>query len=129
MADKELQLSLSKLSNAIIRLREGVARAHDDLEKDGVIQRFEFTYELTWKTLKIFLMKEGIDCKSPRECFKQAFKMGMITEEKIILGMIEDRNAMSHIYSETLSGEIYVRIKESYVDAIENILSKIQNYV
>ncbi len=129
MADKELQLSLSKLSNAIIRLREGAARAHDDLEKDGVIQRFEFTYELAWKTLKIFLTKEGINCKSPRECFKQAFKMGMITEEKIFLSMLEDRNAMSHIYSETLSSEIYVRIKENYVDAIENILNKIQNDV
>jgi nucleotidyltransferase substrate binding protein (TIGR01987 family) len=60
---------------ALKALEESVVEAESDLEIDGVIQRFEFTYELLWKLLKIYLEREGIIAKTPRECFKESFRL------------------------------------------------------
>jgi len=57
----ELQVAVVNFVNALSSLEEGVKEAKGELEKDGVIQRFEFTFELMWKTLKIFLYDEGIE--------------------------------------------------------------------
>jgi len=69
---EEVKLSASKLKDAFTKLREGASAVKDELDRDGVIQRFEFTFELLWKTLKIFLGEEGIECRSPKECLRSA---------------------------------------------------------
>jgi nucleotidyltransferase substrate binding protein (TIGR01987 family) len=67
-------LKISNFEKALNRLNEAVKRAKDDLDKDGVIQRFEFSIELLWKSLKAILNYLGIDCYSPRSCIKEAFR-------------------------------------------------------
>ena len=67
---------------------------------DIAIKRFEFTYEMAWKTLKRYIAYIGLDCKNPRSCFKEAFAQGLIENENIWLEMIEARNTSSHIYDE-----------------------------
>lgn len=121
---EELEYSLSKLENAFIKLKEGVAKAEDELDKDGVIQRFEFTFELFWKALKIFLGSKGIEAKTPKDSLKEAFKIGWLKEEKVFLDMLEDRNKTSHIYDKETSEEIFVRIKNNYLDAIKGAISE-----
>ena len=69
----ELEYSLQMFSDALSRLKEGVANSRDELDKDGVIQRFEFTFELLWKTTIIFLEEQGIICRSPKDCLVDAF--------------------------------------------------------
>ena len=115
----ELNYALSKLENALSKLQEGADSAEDELQKDGVIQRFEFTFELLWKTLKIFLRNKGIDTKTPKDSLKEAFKIGWITEEKVFLDMLEDRNKTSHIYDRDTAEEIFGRIRNRYVLAVE----------
>ena len=117
---EEISLSIEKFSEALERLNEGISSAKDDLDKDGVIQRFEFTIELLWKALKIYLEHEGIICKTPKECLKSAFKIGLIEDEETFLNMLEDRNKTSHIYSKEDSEEIFERIKEIYLTALLN---------
>ncbi|MDQ7032948.1 MAG: HI0074 family nucleotidyltransferase substrate-binding subunit [Desulfonauticus sp.] len=92
-----------------------------ELEKDGVIQRFEFTVELLWKTLKSILFYQGIECYSPRNCIKEAFKANIIEDDEILLDMLEDRNISSHIYDRQTSEEIFRRIKEVYIDVLINL--------
>ncbi len=123
----ELKYSLEKLNSAIKRLDEGVKEANDNLGRDGVIQRFEFTFELLWKTLRLFLLDEGIITKSPKESLKEGFKFGLIKDEEIFLDMLEDRNQTSHIYSEEFSLEIFERIKTRYLRSLKNILNDIKN--
>ena len=53
--NEELRVAIKKFENAVVSLKEGASLAKNDLEKDGVIQRFEFTVELFWKTVKIYL--------------------------------------------------------------------------
>ena len=122
----ELKYSLEKFKSAIKRLDEGVKEAKDNLGRDGVIQRFEFTFELLWKSLRLFLLDEGIITKSPKESLKEGFKFGLIKDEEIFLDMLEDRNQTSHIYSEEVSKEIFKRIKTRYLNPLKKILNEIK---
>ena len=122
----ELKYSLDKLGNAIQRLEEGVKKSKDQLDRDGVIQRFELTFELLWKTLRLFLLEEGIITKSPKDSLKEGFKFGLIKNEETFLDMLEDRNQTSHIYSEEVSIEIFNRIKTDYLKPLKTILNEIK---
>ncbi len=84
-----------------------------NLTGDGVIQRFEFTFETFWKTIKIFLGYEGYRCAGPRSCLKEAARRGFLQDAEVALDMLEDRNISSHIYDEVMTEEIFNRIKEN----------------
>ena len=124
---KELKHSFDKFNSAISRLEEGIEISKDKLDEDGVIQRFEFTFELMWKTLKLYLLQEGIITNSPKEALKEAFKFGMIENEEVVLDMLNDRNQTSHIYSEELSSEIFNRISSDYILAMKKIFQEIED--
>ncbi len=126
MKKVEVKLAIKKLEKAFDRLKQAVKIAKDELDKDGVIHRFEFTVELLWKTLKIALEYDKVECYSPRDCIKKAFRYALIDDDEILLDMIDDRNRSSHIYDEKTSEEIFNRIKEVYVDVIEKILNKLK---
>ena len=129
MKKVEVELAIKKLQGAFERLNESVKVAKDELDKDGVIQRFEFTVELLWKTLKIALEYNKILCSSPRDCVKKAFKYGLIDDDEIVMDMLDDRNKSSHIYDEKISEEIFERIKEVYVDSINSLIEKLASRV
>lgn len=128
MADqgKELTYSVSRFRKALDRLAEALRKKEDDLKVDACIQRFEFTFELAWKTAKRALWVEGIICKTPRECLKECFRLGLIRDEENWLAMLDDRNAMSHIYSEEEARIIYARLPD-YLKAFENLFVMIKD--
>ena len=121
----ELKYAFDKYKNAVESLKDGVKTAVSDLEKDGVIQRFEFTFELMWKTSKLVLSEKGINLSNPKDTVKELFRQGWITEEQPALIMLEDRNKTSHTYNKETSDLICERIKTSHVILLENILSKL----
>ena len=125
----EFNYSLKKLNDAVKRLNEGIKSAKDQLDQDGVIQRFEFTFELLWKTLKLFLTAEGILIRSPKETLKEAFRFGLIKEEDVYLNMLEDRNQTSHLYREDASNDIFLRIKSEYLKAIKTLLKELKKRI
>jgi nucleotidyltransferase substrate binding protein (TIGR01987 family) len=78
--------------------RKNIVRKQD---RAGAIQAFEFTYEMCWKTMKRLLSRQGvIDINSPRSCFREAAKIGMISDPKNWFNFIEIRNLTVHTYSE-----------------------------
>ncbi len=87
---------------AFQQLTEAVERFGEltDLEKEGMIQRFEFTFELSWKTLKDFLESQNVEAKFPRDVIKEAFHYEIIENGEVWLEMLEIRNLMSHTYDE-----------------------------
>jgi len=113
---EEVKYSLEKLKKASRKLDDAVREAIDELDRDGAIQRFEFTFEVFWKTIKIFLEYEGYRCAGPRSCIKEAARRGFLKEAEIVLDMLEDRNKTSHIYDESTAKEIFERIKKDYVE-------------
>jgi len=127
--EEKVKYAIEKLKTALIRLREGAEEAEDELDKDGVIQRFEFTFELLWKALKIYLQYNGIEVRTPRNSLKEAFRINLFDDEEIFLDMLADRNLTSHIYDKETSEEIFDRIKAVYIPAIEKVLKKLRTEI
>lgn len=122
---------LNDFENAYNRFKEAYFKAQKEKEKDdyyffrdSTIQRFEFTVEIFWKTIKTFLKeKEGIDCRTPKTCIREYFSAGHIDKEDtiLLLEMIDDRNLTSHTYKEEIAESIFSRF-DKYIDSLENII-------
>ncbi len=112
--NNDVKLSLDKLTKALARLQEGLQDCRDELGQDGVIKRFEFTFELAWKTLKRILNQKGSDVSLPRDILKESFRQGYLHHEEVFLQMLDDRNETSHIYSKDKANQIFERIKNDY---------------
>ena len=125
MIKAEAILKIKNFENALKRLEEGVLEAKNELDKDGVIQRFEFTIETLWKALRAILLYQGIEFYSPRECIKLSFKANIIDDDEIILDMLLDRNISSDVYDESKSEEIFKRIKTVYLEYLKNLNLKV----
>ena len=123
---KETDYAVEKFKKAAERLKQGISQAKDELGQDGIIQRFEFTFELMWKCLKVLLQEQGIITKSPKDSLKSAFQVGFIEEEQAFLDMFEDRNLASHLYSKEDSEAIFQRIKKGHLPKVEALLARLK---
>lgn len=92
-----------------------------NLEKEGVIHRFEYTFELAWKTLKDYLEFNGILVKFTRDVIKEAFAAGVIEDGESWIEMLDDRNTTSHEYDEEKINLIVKKIDEIYFVAIKQV--------
>ena len=118
----------NELTRAVKRLEEAVHRPEDEFMRDAVIQRFEFTIELIWKALKLYLEGQGYETGSPRQTLKQAFAAKLVAsndEADIWFKMLDDRNLASHTYHEELAREIYLRVR-TYLPLIQAMNGRIQ---
>jgi nucleotidyltransferase substrate binding protein (TIGR01987 family) len=85
------------------------------LEKQGLIQAFEYTHELSWKVLKDFLQESGVQgIYGSKNAIRQAFKVDLINDGEIWMKMIEDRNQTVHTYNLEVSEQIYGRVVREY---------------
>ena len=88
-------------------------RELNELEKQGVIQAFEYNYELAWNTIKDFYQYQGVtNIQGSRDAFKLAFERGLISDGDIWMDMIKKRQLTSHTYNE----EVVVEIMDAIID-------------
>lgn len=121
------QQRFENLEQAFLKLKEGVIKTeYTELERAGLIQYFEFTFELSWKTMKDFLESEGFAVTSPRDTLKQAFQSGYIKEGKKWMEALEDRNLTTHTYDEKSSRKIETLIKTKYFSMIEELYERLK---
>jgi len=112
--------AMMQLENALHQKKFSV------LEKDGVIQRFEFTMELAWKTIQDILNSRGYpDVKGPKPVIKQAFRDGIIMDGQGWINMLDDRNKSSHLYDETIALEIFDKIQLQYFGLLTEFKNEI----
>lgn len=118
--------SKRNLLNATERLKEALQEKENDIVIDGTLHRFEFTFELAWKTMKDYLEYSGIidGIESPREIIKTAFANGIIDDGENWIKMMLARNSLSHLYDEDKAREIYTEIKEVYINLFEKLNKK-----
>lgn len=119
----------AEVANAAARLREAVSAPENSIVRDAVIQRFEFSFELVWKCLKLYLERQGHECGGPRPTLKKAFAEGLISsaeEADVWLQMLEDRNLTSHAYDEALATQIYRNVVRNYSPLLSAMAAKIQ---
>lgn len=125
---EKTELSIKKYSRALGRLEEAVTSPASPLQSDAVLQRFEFTFELCWKALRIHLAEtHGIEVSSPKGTLKEAFRHGLIEndEEKPALQMLEDRNRSTHVYDEPEAMEIFSRVCSAHMPLLKSLLSRL----
>lgn len=118
-----------EVAKANSRFLESLEEPKNDITRDAVIQRFEFTVELIWKTLKLYLERQGVEVGGPRQTLKKAFGEGIIKSTKeadLWFKILEDRNLTRHTYHEELAKAIAGRIRRSYAKAIQEMSKRIQ---
>jgi nucleotidyltransferase substrate binding protein (TIGR01987 family) len=100
---------------------ENGPNALNPLEKEGVIQRFEYSFELAWKTVKDFLEEGGIAFKTitPREVLKEAFAARLIGDGQVWIEMLDHRNLLSHTYNFNSFEKAVAAISDRYLPAME----------
>ena len=104
--------ALATLKNAT---ELAAARELTDLEKQGTIQGFEFTFELAWNVMKDYLEEQGITgIIGSKGAVRQAFNKGLIEDGQVWMDMIKDRNLAAHSYDEETAKELIVAITDNY---------------
>ncbi len=115
----------NNFQRAFLLLREAMENdmGHlSPLEKEGIIHRFEYTFELAWKVLKDRMEYDGIvlDKISPKAVVRQAFSAKYIQDADIWLKMIGDRNLLSHTYDFATFEAVLKRIGDSYLPMLDD---------
>lgn len=103
--------------------------SYDELQAAGLIQSFEFTFELAWKTLKDYQQLMGISLSFPREVIKEAFKNGLIKDGHKWISMLDNRNELTHIYNNEQAKRAIHLIREVYFPDIEQLYQKLEQLV
>ncbi|MBS0172626.1 MAG: nucleotidyltransferase substrate binding protein [Nitrospira sp.] len=117
--DIRWQQRFANYERALARLTDAVdlasQRALSDLEKQGLIQTFEFTHELAWNVMKDYLVWQGAtDITGSRDATRESFSRGIIEDGEGWMEMIKSRNQTSHTYNDKVADEITGRITGVY---------------
>ncbi len=125
---KRFEERQSDYKKALLKLKEALQEEPTEIVIDGILHRYEFTFELAWKTIKDYLEYMGIVNKvgSPRENIQLAYQQGIINDGELWIEMMLSRNSLSHLYDEETSRKIYNDIKNKYIQAFENLEEKFE---
>lgn len=117
--DVRWQQRFVNFERALLFLQAGCKQEKwTQLEEAGMVQAFEFTFELAWKTLKDYLLAKGISSNFPRDVIKDAFQTEIIQDGVSWLRMLDKRNELSHTYNETSARKALEIIKDEYYPCI-----------
>lgn len=120
--------ALHKLSQAVEYIKnnlleddhesEGLDYVLDEIIREGLIQRFEYTHELAWNVMKDYAVFQGnTSIGGSRDASREAFQLKIISNGQVWMDMIGSRNKTSHTYNEEVANEIFVKIMKEYYPA------------
>lgn len=116
-------------SKALRQLTKFIEKgALNELEQQGLIQSFEYTYELAWNTLKDYFEDQGeTNIHGSRDAFRLAFKRGLIEDGETWMDMIESRTLTSHTYNEDVAEKIAADIVNRYFSEFVTLQTKMES--
>lgn len=115
--------ALHKLEQAVLYVKENnhaekTILVLDEMIKEGLIQRFEYTHELAWNLMKDYGQFQGnSEIGGSRDATREAFKLNLVTDGHIWMEMIKSRNETSHLYNEEIADEVFDKIINLYYPA------------
>lgn len=126
--------ALVKYNEAVKLLKEkedeemdAIGASMEEILKEGLIQRFEYTHELAWNTMKDYIVYQGtFDIKGSRDATREAFKIGLVENGDVWMDMISSRNKTSHTYNDETANEIYEKIINEYAVAFNAFHAKME---
>ncbi len=126
--DKEIIILKDLIITPLIKAKKSLENAllleKTDITRDASIQRFEYTFELAWKTLKRILKYQGIYVNNPRDVFRESALQGIIDDPKQWFVFLEYRNQTTHVYNENVADEIYAALA-SFNDELSKVVAAI----
>jgi nucleotidyltransferase substrate binding protein (TIGR01987 family) len=125
---------LSNLKQALRQLTAAVqlsqTRKLTDLEKQGLIQAFEFTHELAWNVIRDYFADQGnTSITGSRDAAREAFQKGLIAHGDVWMEMIKSRNQTSHTYNQIVADEIVDKIIAAYFSEFEAFAAKMDTLI
>ena len=123
------QQRLDNFSYALAQLSAACSQPdYTDLERSGLVQTFEFSFELAWKTLQDLLFYEGYEVRTPRAAIRQGFAAEYLDEEdcETLLDALDKRNLLSHAYRKALALAAETLIKTCYYPALAELHATLQ---
>ena len=126
--DIRWQQRFSNYKKALLQLKKFIDKEDlNELEEQGLIQAFEYTYELAWNVIKDYYQYQGvIEIQGSRDAFRLAFNRGLLEDGEIWMRMIESRVKTSHTYNEEIAEEIARDIFDHYFDAFIELKDKLE---
>ena len=131
-ADVRWKQRFQNYKKAVATLKDAVelakSRELTDLEKQGVIQGFEFTFEIAWNVLKDYLEDQGVSgIIGSKGAIRQAFNMGLIADGQVWMDMVKDRNLASHSYDEDTAKGLVAEIVNNYYFQFNTLAEKMNS--
>ncbi len=127
MQDIRWKQRFQNFEKAILQLKDAVSKDNLSLlEKAGLIQVFEFTFELAWKTVKDFLEEKEVSVKYPKDAIKEGFFYEIINDGDVWMDMLQKRNLMSHTYNQKNADLACELIVNTYFDELFIVYQTLQ---
>lgn len=126
-ADKRFALQVGLFERALARLDEAVSMTETAIVRDALIKRFEFTFEMAWKSMYRWLRFKGVDI--PEEAFEvipRAFKAGLIDDDASWTKIRRARNLTAHLYDEKKAIEVAVEIRAEAAPRFTELLDRLR---
>ncbi len=114
-----------EFSKALSRLKDALDQPENEFTRDAVIQRFEFTYELAWKVIKLYLEDKDIIVLNPKDALAEGLAQRIIDDGNGWSELHRRRNETSHTYREEMAIEVYGFIKHSGFGLFEALKTKL----
>lgn len=122
----KLESLIKDLKKANQRLKEAVSLKPTRIHKDATIQRFEFTFELGWKTMQEYLRDQGLECKTPKNCIREAARIEIIGNPEVWIEYLKARNLITHTYNEKMADRIYKKACK-FPEKIDSLSKRIKS--
>jgi len=116
---------LNPLKKAFSRYTESLQDIITDRDRDGAIQRFEYTFELSWKTLKRVLSNRGLEANSPKEVFRLSAQEGLIADPLKWFDFLTKRNLKTHVYEEDIAYDV-ASIFQAFKTEVEHLIDTLE---
>ena len=122
-ADIRWKQRFNNYSKVISLLENALAVENTDmLQKAGIVQFFEMSFELAWNLTKDYLEEQGFtDVKTPRSALKKAFEVGIIENGHVWMELLQDRNLSAHTYDEKKANDLDSLIRNKYFTVLKSL--------
>jgi len=115
-------IDFTSIDKALASLKDALSQEMDEYRRDGVIQRFEYTFELSWKFMQRILKEEGVIASSPMQIFREAFKAELISDFELWAKLLKQRNLTVHTYNEKTANEVFESAK-TFPKEVEKLIA------
>jgi nucleotidyltransferase substrate binding protein (TIGR01987 family) len=124
----KLQAQYNDLEKALKKLSEALKQPETELNRDATIQRFEFTFEMSWKVMQSIAKTNKPKLYGVKAIIREAAALELINNPEAWLNFLEDRNLTVHTYKEELARQIYANVKK-FPQFVEQLLSAAKTHL